>query len=403
MKNEADMEQIYRFSDLPDYAFPRLRKLLSFTESSKTEVPMHIGEPTHEFPDFVKQKVLMHSDEFNRYPPNEGTPGLLKAISLWLTKRYSIPELDPEKNIMVLNGTREGLFNAAIALSPRKKNGNIPAVIIPNPFYQCYMVAARAAGAEPIFVPASSDRGFLPDFTELPTDILNRTTVCYICSPSNPQGAIATKKYWSNLFALAETFDFKILADECYSEIYRNEIPSGALESLFKLGANPERLIVFNSLSKRSNLPGLRCGFAAGHEKTIAELKKLKSYSGAPCPTPLQHAAEAAWSDEIHVKKNRMLYTEKLNLADNLLKDVCNYKTPQAGFFLWLPVPDDEKVTMELWKNFGVKVLPGSYLSNENHSMFESTNPGKNFIRVALVNSKDQVEFGLRAIAKYLS
>ena len=312
-------------------------------------------------------------------------------------------EIDFQKNIVVLNGTREGLFNAAIALSPERKKGLKPAILIPNPFYQCYMVAAKAAGGEPIFVPASIDNGFLPDFKALPNKILNRTTLCYICSPSNPQGAIASEKYWSELFSLAETFNFIILADECYSEIYRNEVPSGALENLKKFGGDPERLVIFNSLSKRSNLPGLRCGFAAGGEKAITEIKKLKSYSGSPCPAPLQHAAEAAWKDETHVDQNRLLYAEKLNLADNILKDICGYKSPQAGFFLWIPVQKDEKTAVDLWKNFGVKVLPGSYLSNKNHFTFDNSCTDQNYIRVALVRSHAEIESGLNAIAKYLS
>ena len=258
------MQNSLPFSELPDYAFPRLRKLLSDTKSPGKEITMHIGEPGHEYPDFIEKKILEFSKGFNHYPPNEGTEGLLLAIAKWIKKRYNISDLNPETDIIVLNGTREGLFNSALALSPRRKNSLKPAILIPNPFYQCYMVAATAAGAEPIFVPATADSGFLPNFSKLPPNILNRTTICYICSPSNPQGAIATEKYWENLFYLAEIYDFKILADECYSEIYRDKIPSGALEILHKVGGDPERLIIFNSLSKRSNLPGLRCGFAAG-------------------------------------------------------------------------------------------------------------------------------------------
>jgi aspartate/methionine/tyrosine aminotransferase len=294
---------------------------------------MHIGEPTHTFPDFVLEKILESSNGFNSYPPNDGTPGLLSAITNWLSKRYEIQELDYATNIISLNGTREGLFNAAIALSPATKNNKTPVILLPNPFYQCYMVAASAAGAEAIFVPALANTGFLPDFTQLPSELLNRVTLCYICSPSNPQGAIANHDYWKKLFTLAETYDFKILADECYSEIYRETKPPGAIESLFRFGADPERLIIFNSLSKRSNLPGLRSGFAAGGKNSIAALKKLRAYSGSPCPRPLQVAAEAAWRDEIHVKNNRALYKKKLNLADDILKNKNGYNSPEAGFF----------------------------------------------------------------------
>jgi aspartate/methionine/tyrosine aminotransferase len=202
---------------------------------------------------------------------------------------------------------------------------------------------------------------------------------------------------------MAETYNFRVLADECYSEIYRDKKPPGALEVASKLALNPERLVVFNSLSKRSNLPGLRSGFAAGGRVAITELKKLKSYSGAPSPTPLQYAAEAAWSDEGHVIKNRLLYREKLEIADTILKDVPNYSSPESGFFLWLPVNNGENAAIDLWSRFGVKVLPGAYLSNINHTSFDETNPGQNYIRVALVGTKNQIKLGLKSIADYLN
>ena len=397
------MQDLLRFSDLPDYAFPRLRTLLENVKLSGTELPMHIGEPTHNFPDFVMEKIIENSVGFNSYPLNDGTPGLLSGITNWISKRYKIPELDYKTNVISLNGTREGLFNAAIALSPLTKNNKTPAILLPNPFYQCYMVAAKAAGAEPIFVPAVSNTNFLPDFEKLTPEVLNRVTLCYICSPSNPQGAIASQKYWKNLLNMAENYDFKILADECYSEIYRKDKPPGAMESVFKFGENPERLVIFNSLSKRSNLPGLRSGFAAGGKSTIATLKKLRSYGGSPCPTPLQYVAEAAWRDETHVINNRALYKEKLNLADSIFKHHHGYNSPEAGFFLWIAVKDGEEAAVNLWRDFGVKVLPGSYLSNENYKTLVGQNPGKNYIRVALVRPIQEIEIGLKAISQYLT
>ncbi len=392
------MEDLTRFSDLPEYAFPRLRVLLENIKTPTYQIPMHIGEPTHHFPNFIKEIVLDNLVTFNSYPPNDGTPGLLYSIASWISKRYHTPELNYEKNIISLNGTREGLFNAAIALSPHLKDGQPPAILLPNPFYQCYMVAAKAIGAEPIFVPAMKENGFLPDFSFLPKQILERTTICYICSPSNPQGAVADEKYWKTLLLLAENYNFKILADECYSEIYRYKKPSGALESLFKFNFDPERLIIFNSLSKRSNLPGLRSGFAAGGEKTIAELKKLKAYSGSPCPTPLQFAAEAAWKDEKHVENNRQKYREKLNLADKILKNTTGYFSPEAGFFLWIAVQDSEKTTVDLWRETGVRVLPGAYLAQEKNGR----NPGQNFIRVALVAPQKITEEALIKMRAFL-
>ena len=397
------MQDLLRFSDLPDYAFPRLRALLHNVKAPVRQIPMHIGEPTHNFPAFIQEKISENMAGFNSYPPNDGTSGLLSSITTWISKRYKTPDLDFDKNIISLNGTREGLFNATIALSPPSKNGKCPAILLPNPFYQCYMVAAKAVGAEPIFVPALSENEFLPDFSSLSREILDRTTICYICSPSNPQGAIASKKYWRNLLSMAENHNFKILADECYSEIYYKEKPTGAIESLYEYSMDPERLIIFNSLSKRSNLPGLRSGFAAGGKNTIDVLKKLKSYSGSPCPTPLQFAAEAAWLDEKHVEDNRRQYYEKLELANTVLKKTIGYQAPKAGFFIWQQVHDGEVAATELWKNFGVKVLPGAYLSNENHKIFGGKNPGEKFIRIALVRSIRELEYGLKAIAQYLT
>ena len=397
------MQDLLRFSDLPDYAFPRLRNLLQNIKAPKRAIHMHIGEPTHEFPSFIKERILENFSSFNSYPPNDGTKSLLSSISKWVSKRYEVPRIDSEKKIISLNGTREGLFNATIALSPTSKNKKTPAILIPNPFYQCYMIAAKAVGAETIFVPATHESHFLPDYSCLPKEILERTTICYICSPSNPQGAIIDEMYWQNLFSLAETYDFKILADECYSEIYQQKKPPGAIESLYRFDMDPERLIIFNSLSKRSNLPGLRSGFAVGGEKTIAELKKLKAYSGSPNPTPLQFAAEAAWQDEAHVEDNRRQYARKLDLANKILKNIPDYKAPEAGFFLWLQVTDGEKAATKLWKNYGVKVLPGAYLSNQNYKTLDKKNPGKNFIRVALVGPTNELQFGLGAINQYLS
>ncbi len=396
------MQDVMRFSNLPEYAFPRLRSLLSGIEVAGDTISMHIGEPTHAFPKFINEIIIKNSNGFNSYPPNDGTESLRQAISSWISDRYKIPHPNHENQILVLNGTREGLFNASVALSPETKNGKKSAILLPNPFYQCYMVAAMAAGAEPIFLPTSEQTNFLPDLNQIPAEILGRTTLFYLCSPSNPQGAIASSEYLITLFNMAEKYNFKILADECYSEIYYNEKPIGILEISHKISANPERAIAFNSLSKRSNLPGLRSGFVAGGPKTISELKKLKSYSGAPLPLPIQYASEAVWKDERHVKKNRQLYSKKLELAVSLLKKVPEFIPPKAGFFLWLPVKNGEIAAKSIWKNYGVKVLPGSYLSNLNHNIFGGGNPGENFIRVALVNDYKKTNKGLNAIKSYI-
>jgi len=379
-----------RFSNLPAYAFPRLRALLDPYAPGAEPVNMTIGEPTHPFPDWVTDVIIQHAAGFSNYPANDGTPELQAAISGWIARRYGVA-LETATQVLPLNGTREGLFNACIALCPETKAGKQPVVLTPNPFYQAYAVAALAVGAEPVYVPASEATGNLPDYSSLSEDILNRTAVAYICSPANPQGAVASEDDWRDLIGLAERFDFQIFADECYSEIYRDTPPTGALEVAAKMGADPERVVLFNSLSKRSNLPGLRSGFAAGGPDSIRRMKQLRAYAGAPLPGPLQAVAVRAWSDEAHVTANRALYAEKYAITDEVFARVPGYTAPEAGFFLWLPVPDGEASTVRLWREAGVRVLPGAYLAREVNGQ----TPGADRIRVAMVAEKDDMRRGL--------
>ncbi|MCL4157448.1 UNVERIFIED_CONTAM: hypothetical protein GTU68_049576 [Idotea baltica] len=295
---------------------------------------------------------------------------------------------------MVLNGTREGLYNAAMALCPETKNGKQPVVLLPNPFYQVYAIAALSVNAEPVMVPATPETGHLPDYASLDPAILERTAITYICSPANPQGAVATRDYWATLIALAEQYDFKIFADECYSEIYRDTPPMGALEVAADVGCDPERVVVFHSLSKRSNLPGLRSGFVASGPKNIKEIRQLRAYAGAPIPMPIQRVSEKVWSDEDHVIANRALYRDKFNDADEIFGGINNYASPEAGFFLWLPVEDGEQATLKLWQDKGVRVLPGAYLSRPD----PNGDPGTEFIRVALVAPREETQRGLTMI-----
>ncbi|MEQ3631225.1 MAG: aminotransferase class I/II-fold pyridoxal phosphate-dependent enzyme, partial [Sulfitobacter sp.] len=274
------------------------------------------------------------------------------------------------------------------------KNGEKSAILMPNPFYQVYMIGAISGGAEPIMVPATAETGHLPDFASLPEEVLRRTTAAYLCSPANPQGVVASRDYWADLIALAEKYDFLIFADECYSEIYRDTPPTGALEVVKELGTDRNRVVIFHSLSKRSNLPGLRSGFAASGAETMREIKQLRNYAGAPLPLPLQQAAAAVWADEAHVEENRALYQEKYAIADRIFGNVPGYASPEAGFFLWLPVEDDEAAALKLWRETGVRVLPGSYLAQN----VDGVNPGQNYIRVALVAPKDETTRGLEAI-----
>lgn len=388
------MQYPTRFSELPEYAFPRLRALLDHHQPGGEPLAMSIGEPTHKFPDFVEEILSRNMAGFNKYPPNDGTPELRSTIAHWLEARFELKTVDPDTQVMSVNGTREGLFNAALALCPETKNGKRPAVLLPNPFYQCYMVAALTAGAEPVFVNATAETGFLPDYHALSRDVLERTALVYICSPSNPQGAVASADYLQKLMKLAEEFDFKILADECYSEIYRDTPPAGALSAAKIIDADPERVLVFHSLSKRSNLPGLRSGFVASGPNNIAALKQLRAYTGAPVPLPLQQVSAAVWSDEGHVERNRDLYRKKFALADKVFGNMSGYIKPQAGFFLWLPVDDGESAALKLWQETGVRTLPGAYLSQDT----ATGNPGAAYLRVAMVAPEAETMRGFTAI-----
>lgn len=387
----APMRNPERFSALPEYAFPRLRNLLDRHAPGGEVLHMSIGEPTHDAPAWIGEVVAENLGDFRPYPNNFGTSALLEGASGYLERRYGVA-VDADRQIMALNGTREGLFNACLALCPEQsRRGAQPVVLMPNPFYQVYAAAALAVGAEPVYVPATAENGFLPNYAALGPDLLNRVEIAYICSPSNPQGAVAGRDYWASLIALAEKYDFRIFADECYADIYRDTPPPGALEVAGEGGADPERVLAFHSLSKRSNLAGLRSGIAAGGADSIARLKQLRAFAGAPLAGPLQAVAARAWADKTHVAQNRALYREKYAIADQVLGDIPTYQRPEAGFFLWLAVEDGEQAALKLWRETGVRVLPGTYLSRD----IGGENPGKKYIRVAMVAPKQEMQHGL--------
>lgn len=386
-----------RFANLPAYAFPRLRALLDHHAPGGDVVHMTIGEPKHQFPQWVTDVIVENAAGFNSYPPNDGSDDLRGAMAGWISNRYGVA-MDPATQIMALNGTREGLYNAAMALCPETKNGETPAILIPNPFYQVYMVASLSVAAEPVFLSATAATGHLPDYESLPVELLQRTAIAYICSPANPQGAVADRAYWQRLIALAEKHDFCIFADECYSEIYRDAPPLGALTVAQEMGADPERVVLFNSLSKRSNLPGLRSGLIASGPENIKRIKQLRAYSGAPLPGPLQAAAAKVWADEAHVVENRALYVEKYTIADEVFAGLDGYVSPNAGFFLWLPVADGEDAALKLWQQTGVRVLPGAYLAQGSGD----ENPGKGYIRVALVAAPEVTREALSKLRRCL-
>ncbi|MFC3061766.1 aminotransferase class I/II-fold pyridoxal phosphate-dependent enzyme [Paenirhodobacter populi] len=378
-----------RFSNLPEYAFPRLRRLLDSTPPGGEVVQFTLGEPRHPMPDFVAGVLAENIAGFGKYPPANGTPELLDAISGWIGRRYGV-DVGPDR-LMVLNGTKEGLFNAAVALAPETKNGKKPVVLVPNPFFPVYAVAAREVRAETVYVPATGETGFLPDYAALPPEILERTVIAYICSPANPQGSVASRDYLARLLHLAEKYDFRVFADECYCELYLGDPPPGALEVAAAEGIDPERVVAFHSLSKRSNLPGLRSGFVASGTDAIARIRQLRAYAGAAVPLPLQRVSERVWADESHVVANRALYAEKYADAARIFAGVNSFKLPDGGFFLWLPVEDGEQAALKLWRETGVRVLPGAYLAQEVNGQ----NPGKGYIRVALVAPREETQRGL--------
>ena len=381
-----------RFSNLPVATWPRLRALLGVPTKATETINMTIGEPRHAFPAFVGEILATNLSGFGKYPNNNGTDDLLDAISGYLERRYGIDV--PNGQIMNLNGTREGLYNAAMALCPEVKNGQKPVILTPNPFYQVYAVASLSVNADPIYVPATPDTGNLPDFAALSDEVLNKTAIAYVCSPANPQGAVADRAYWETLIGLAEKHDFQIFADECYAEIYRDAPPVGAMQVARDMGADPERVLIFHSLSKRSNLPGLRSGFCAGGPQSIAKIRSLRAYAGAPVAGPIQAVSAAAWADDDHVVENRALYHQKYKIADDTLGHVPGYQSPQAGFFLWLPVDNGEQAAVKLWQETGVRTLPGAYLSQTQ----DGQNPGDTFIRVAMVAPTQELQRGLTLI-----
>ena len=382
-----------RFSQLPEYTFDRLRLLLDNSTPGGDIIDMSVGGPRHEFPDWIMEEISRSLSQFGKYPPKNGTSDLLGSISNWYKNRYDVT-IDPNENISVVNGTREALFNACIALCPEEKLGKKSKVLIPNPFYQVYVGAALAANAEPVFVDVEKDNNFLPDFKKISSQILDEISIVYLCTPSNPQGSVASREYLRKLLKLAHKHDFLIFSDECYSEIYRDNPPPSMIEIQSGYEGDLNRKIIFNSLSKRSNLPGLRTGFMVGGEKLISHFKKYRSYSDPAVPIPLQAVAARLLKDESHVIASRELYQRKYALADQVFGGCEGYTPPEAGFFLWLDVGDGEEITKRLWREKGVKVVPGAYFSFGD----QGRTPGTKFIRVAMVAEEKELAKGLAGI-----
>ena len=367
--------------------FVRLTELIAGIEPGKPPINLSVGEPQHPVPSFVGPTLAAHVADFGRYPANKGIEPFRRAVAEWLGRRYKLKRpIDPEHEVLVLNGTREGLFLAAIAarrwVAPRAGK---PVMLIPNPFYAAYAAGALAADCEPVYLPATRKSRFLPDLDVLDDALLARTVACYIASPSNPQGAVADRAYLDKLAALARRFGFLVFADECYCEIYSEHAPPGMLEAS---GPDFANVVVFHSLSKRSNLPGLRVGFAAGDRRFLGSYLELRNVAAPQVPTPAQYVAIAAYGDEAHVQENRTLYSAKFDLADQIIGDRYGYERPDGGFFLWLDVSKQggsEAVTKRLWAEAGVRVVPGRYLAR---NQTDGSNPGADYIRVAMVQDK---------------
>ena len=382
--------------------FVRLTELIAGIEPGKPVINLSVGEPQHPIPNFVGPTLDAHLADFGRYPANKGIEPFRRAVASWLGRRYSLARpIDPESEVLVLNGTREGLFLAAIAAKRWVTcHAGKPAVLIPNPFYAAYAAGALAADCEPVYLPTTRESGFLPDLDALDEALLARTVACYIASPSNPQGAVADSAYLDRLANLARRFGFLIFADECYCEIYSGNAPAGMLEAA---GPDFANVVVFHSLSKRSNLPGLRVGFAAGDRRFLAPYLELRNVAAPQVPTPAQYVAIAAYGDEAHVQENRKLYSAKFDLADQIVGGRYGYERPAGGFFLWLDISkhgSSEMVTKKLWSGAGVRVVPGRYLAREQN---DGSNPGEGYIRVAMVQDKAATAEALHRLVAVLS
>jgi N-succinyldiaminopimelate aminotransferase len=382
---------------LQPYPFQRLRDLFQgITPNPQYKhINLSIGEPKHETPALIRDALVDNLDGLSNYPTTAGIAELRQAISSWLSRRYQIPALDPEKAIIPVNGSREALFAFAQAVIDDSRPS--PVVISPNPFYQIYEGAAFLAGAEPYFLNTLPENDFAMDFDSVPEAVLQRTQLVYLCSPGNPSGKIMTLDQWKQVFELSDRYGFVIAADECYSEIYFNEAnpPLGALQAAHKLGRDYTRLVVFSSLSKRSNVPGMRSGFVAGDAKILERFLLYRTYHGCAMSPAVQAASIAAWNDEAHVVENRRLYDEKFKAVTPLMQQTLEVEIPDGAFYLWARTKiSDTEFAQRLYRDFNVTVLPGSFLAREAHGV----NPGLNFVRLALVASLEECEAAAQRI-----
>lgn len=390
-------------NQLHPYPFEKLAKLFSdLTPASVPAISLSIGEPKHAAPEFVKQVLIDSLSHLSTYPSSKGLPALRQSIANWLTQRFALQYIDNESQILPVSGTREALFSfvqATIDKSGQQSNQHKPYVVMPNPFYQIYEGAAIIAGATPYLYNCTADNDYLGDLDAISEDVWQNTQLLFICTPGNPTGAVIPKEKLKKLIQLSDQYGFVIASDECYSELYFDQAPVGLLEACADLGRHDyKNCVVFHSLSKRSNLPGLRSGFVAGDATILASYLKYRTYHGAALPVQHQLASIAAWNDEAHVEQNRVLYRQKFELFTQELGSLLPFKKPDAGFYFWLNVDDDEKFARHLYEKANITVLPGRYLSRDT----EMGNPGQNHVRMALVADIAQCEQAVQRIKSIL-
>ncbi len=390
-----------RLAALQPYPFEKLRALLSGTTPNPALKPINlsIGEPKHPTPALVKDALTGALEGLASYPATAGTPALREAIADWLVRRYALEAIDPATQVLPINGSREALFAFAQTVVDSTRPG--ARVVCPNPFYQIYEGAALLAGAEPLYLNAVPENGYRIDYAALPDAAWRDVQLVYACSPANPSGSVMTLEDWRRLFELSDRHGFVIASDECYSELYFDEArpPLGALQAAQRLGRKGfPRLVVFSSLSKRSNAPGMRSGFVAGDAVLLKSFLLYRTYHGSAMSLPVQQASIAAWRDEAHVRDNRRLYAEKFAAALPLIEAPLSAYMPEGGFYLWMRTPiEDSDFARRLQHEYNVLVLPGSYLAREAHGR----NPGRNYVRIALVASREECVEALERIRQF--
>ena len=392
--------------------FTRLRQLLAGVPAGHDRaIDLSLGEPRGPMPAFVVDRITEAAALYGRYPPIRGSEELRAAIAGWCARRYGLQgpaAVDPETEVLPCNGSREGLFYACLPAAGRKRSkggGGRPAVLMCNPYYQAYLGAALAVQAEPVFLNATAATGHLPDLERLAAEpaLLDRTVAFYLCSPANPQGAVADSTYIARALELARAHDFILFLDECYSELYAAAPPIGGLAVAAITADRFRNLVVFNSLSKRSSLPGLRSGFCAGDTGFLHALGEIRNLVAPQMPGPTQHASAAIWSDERHVAANRQAYRDKYDVCDEVLAGRFGHRRPAGGFFLWLNMGQfggGGDATLTLWQRSGVKVLPGAYLAQRDR---EGVNPGEDYVRIALVHDRAVIQEALERIVSVLA